>query len=161
MTLSGAMGCPALDRDFPCASWLGRQVACVAGAISPGLAWAADPLPQTSVFGSLFQALLGLVLVLALLYGFFWVLRRISPGQTGAHGVVKVVGGVMLGPRERLVVVEVQDTWLLVGVAAGQVRTLHSLPKPEEAAMPGGTAQPGLPTSFSDRLADLLRRPRP
>jgi len=93
--------------------------------------------------------------VLGLLYGFFWLLRRFAPGQVGAQGVVKVVGGVMLGPRERLVVVEVQDTWLLVGVAAGHVSTLHSLPRPEGAEM---TAPQSV--AFSDKLADLIRRPK-
>jgi flagellar protein FliO/FliZ len=126
----------------------------------PVAAIAAETLPQSTLFGSLVQALLGLLVVLALLYGFFWVLRRYGPAQTGAQGVVKVVGGVMLGPRERLVVVEVQDTWLLLGVAAGHVSTLHTLPKPEGAAaqaMPQGGAPA---SSFSERLAELLRRPR-
>jgi flagellar protein FliO/FliZ len=116
---------------------------------------AAGAVPQTSGFAAFFQALLGLLIVLGLLYGFFWLLRRFAPGQVGAQGVVKVVGGVMLGPRERLVVVEVQDTWLLVGVAAGYVSTLHSLPRPEgaEATVPQSVA-------FPDKLADLIRRPK-
>ncbi len=79
-----------------------------------GLAWlfaivapvraAAEP-PDISTGGALLQGLIGLVIVLGALAAFFWFLRRFSPGQSGAQGVVKVVGGVMLGPRERLVVV--------------------------------------------------------
>ena len=122
------------------------------GLLSPG-AQAAESLPQTSGFAALVQALFGFVIVLGLLYGFFWLLRRFAPGQTGAQGIVKVVGGVMLGPRERIVVVEVQDTWLLVGVTAGQVSPLHSMPRPEGVET---TAQP-VP-AFADKLADLLKR---
>lgn len=122
----------------------------------PALGLAADAVPQSSAFGAFFQALLGLGVVAAMLYGFFWLLRRYGPTQTGAQGVVKVVGGVMLGPRERLVVVEVEDTWVLVGVASGNVRTLHTLAKPD-----GIDTRP-MPTSppFADKLADLLRRPK-
>lgn len=114
----------------------------------------AGGVPQTSGFASFFQALMGLLIVLGLLYGFFWLLRRFGAGQVGTQGAVKIVGGVMLGPRERLVVVEVQDTWLLVGVAAGHVSTLHSLPRPEGVEVAAKPASP----AFAERLSDLLKR---
>jgi flagellar protein FliO/FliZ len=111
---------------------------------------------DVSTFGVLFQGLLGLMVVLAALMGFFWFLRRFSPGQTGAQGVVKVVGGVMLGPRERLVVVEVGETWLMLGVGGGQVTHLHTLPKPAGYVPPVMGDMAG----FADKLKDLLpKRP--
>ena len=36
----------------------------------------------------------------------------------------------MVGPKERLVLVEVGDTWLLLGVAANSVNLLHTMEKP-------------------------------
>lgn len=124
--------------------------------MAPLGARAAEAMPQTSAFGAFFQALVGLLIVLGMLYGFFWLLRRFGPVQSGAQGVVKVVGGVMLGPRERLVVVEVENTWVLVGVASGHVSALHTLAKPE------GVDTSALPASppFADKLSDLLRRPK-
>ena len=135
----------------------------VAAACSSRVAHAASDLPAVSgvsTFGALFQGLLGLAIVLAALVGFFWFLRRISPGQTGAQGVVKVVGGVMLGTRERLVVVEVGDTWLLVGVGGGQVTHLHNMPRPAGYVPPAAGNMPaGLP-GFADKLKDFLpKRP--
>lgn len=119
-------------------------------------AWAADA-PTLSTAGVLFQGLLGLLIVLAVLMGFFWFLRRFSPGQTGAQGVVKVVGGVMLGTREKLVVVEVGETWLLLGVGGGQVNMLHVLPRPEGIH----ASTPSDPLSgFSDKLKEMLQRRR-
>ncbi len=117
---------------------------------------AAGEAPELGPGTGLLQGLLGLVAVFAALGVFFWFLRRFSPGQTGAHGAVKVVGGVMLGPRERLVVVEVADTWLLLGVGAGQVRTLHTLPRPaDHVDTPHET-----PSDFGAKLKALLvRRP--
>lgn len=125
--------------------------------VSPAAFAAAEP-PAVSTSGALFQGLLGLVMVLAALAIFFWFLRRFSPGQTGAQGAVKVVGGVMLGPRERLVVVEVGETWLLLGVGGGQVSTLHTLPRPE--GYPPATHAP-LPAQlprFADKLKELLSK---
>lgn len=83
--------------------------------------------------GGAFQVLLSLLIVLAAIAGGVWLLKRFSVGRQAAGGVVRVVGGVALGPRERLVLVEIGETWLLLGVAPGQVNTLHTLPKPADA----------------------------
>lgn len=94
--------------------------------------------PGTTASGSvvgLLQVVFALLLVLGAIGLFAWFMRRLAPGQASAGGMLKVVGGVMVGPRERLVVVEVKDTWLLLGVAAGQVTLVHSMPRPPEAPM--------------------------
>lgn len=117
-------------------------------------AWAASEAPAVSTGGALFQGLLGLLIVLAALAVFFWFLRRFAPGQTGAQGVVKVVGGVMLGPRERLVVVEVGETWLLLGVGGGQVNTLHTLPRPANYVPSPRDPLPG----FAEKFKDLIQK---
>jgi flagellar protein FliO/FliZ len=96
----------------------------------------------------------GLAIVLGLLYGFLHVLRRYGPSNVGAQGLVKVVGGVMLSPRERLVMVEVGDVWLLLGVASGQVSLVHSMPRPAGAETPA--APP--PGAFAAKLAALSRQ---
>jgi flagellar protein FliO/FliZ len=113
---------------------------------------AAIPGTGFSTFGALVQGLFGLVIVLAALMAFFWLLRRFSPGQTGAQGAVKVVGGVMLGTRERLVVVEVDGTWLLLGVGGGQITAVHTMPRPQ------GYESPAIPVGagFAEKLKEFL-----
>ena len=78
---------------------------------------------------NIFTVLLSLLLILGGFIGVAWLVRRYLPG-VGKQGVVKVVGATMVGPRERVVVVEVDDTWLLLGVGAGQVRLLDKRAKP-------------------------------
>jgi flagellar protein FliO/FliZ len=95
-------------------------------ATSPS-AWAADS--AAGVAGML----LSLVLILGLFVLAAWLAKRYMP-QLGKQGPVRVVGSTMVGPRERVVVVEVEDTWLVLGVGAGQVRTLHTLPRPGKNA---------------------------
>lgn len=102
--------------------------ACAQQANSPSVVVAA-PLSM----GGAVQVLLSLLIVLAAIAGSVWLLKRFSVGRQAARGVVRVVGGVALGPRERLVLVEIGETWLLLGVAPGQVNALHTLPKPMDA----------------------------
>ena len=102
--------------------------ACAQQANSPGAVVVA-PLS----LGGVFQVLLGLLIVLAAIAGTVWLLKRFPVGQQAVGGAVRVVGGVALGPRERLVLVEIGETWLLLGVAPGQVNALHALPKPVDA----------------------------
>ncbi len=130
----------------------------VAAALLTPLAVAAEAPVQTSTAAALFQTFLALVVVLGILYAFLWVLRRYAPAENSTQGVVKVVGGVMLGPREKVVVVEVGNTWLLLGVTSSQVNALHTIEKPEgytEAA-----AQLPL-SSFAGKLGELLARRKP
>jgi flagellar protein FliO/FliZ len=86
--------------------------------------------------GSLFQVLLGLLAVLGLMGGAAWMLRRFGLAKVNQAGIVKVVGGVSVGTRERIMVVEVADQWIVVGVAPGRVNTLTTMPRQESAAEP-------------------------
>ncbi len=77
------------------------------------------------------QAFFSMIFILALLIFAAWLMRRLSGGKGfGARGV-KVLGGVSLGPRERIVLIEVGEECLVVGIVPGQIRTLHALPKSE------------------------------
>ncbi len=70
---------------------------------------------------------IGLLVVLGLIAALAWGLRRFGRVPMGGRGAVQVLGGVSLGNRERAVLLSVDGTRLLVGVAPGQVRTLHVL----------------------------------
>ena len=96
----------------------------------PALLHAAEALPGTPSFGGLFQVVIALVIVIAAIAGSAWLMRRFGPTQMGPGGAMRVIGGVMIGPRERLVLVEVNDTWLVIGVAPGHVSPVHSMPRP-------------------------------
>jgi flagellar protein FliO/FliZ len=88
------------------------------------------PPPTAAVStGSVLQVIVSLLLVLAAVVMVAWVLKRINLPQQGAGNALKVISGVAVGQRERVVLVEVNDTWLIVGVAPGQVNALHSMPK--------------------------------
>jgi len=90
---------------------------------------------KTSPLGSesLLQTTGGLLLILLLIFGGAWLFKRYGNLPLGGKGMVKVLGGASVGARERVVLVEVENTRLLLGVAPGQVRTLYELPAGAES----------------------------
>ncbi len=78
------------------------------------------------------QMLLALALIIGLLFVGTFLLRRLNGGKTfGLTGPLRIVGGLMISPRERIVLLEVGETWIVVGIVPGQIKTLHTLPKGE------------------------------
>ena len=88
-------------------------------------------IAATDTATSMFTVLLSLILILGGFVAVAWFARRYLPSM-GAQGVVKVVGTTAVGTREKVVVVEVDGTWLLLGVGGGNVRLLHTQPKPAD-----------------------------
>ena len=86
-----------------------------------------------------------LLLVVGLIAGMAWLLRRLGIARTGAGTVIRVVSGVSLSNRERILVVEIADQWIVVGVSPGRINTLATMPRQETPdgatsamAAPGG-----------------------
>lgn len=111
---------------------------------------AADPL----AFSSLIQLTLGMLAVLALILGLAWLLKRSGRFQIAAGGGLKILGGLSMGTRERVVLLQVGETQLLVGVAPGSVKTLHVLDKPLTAT--NKTVASG--SGFAQQLGVMLSR---
>jgi flagellar protein FliO/FliZ len=90
--------------------------------------------------GSLLQVIFGLAVVLALLIGGLYLLKRLQLPRGAGASLLRVVAGTAVGPRERVAVIEIEDTWLVVGVAPGRVNMLHSLPRGRLAEQPAPVA---------------------
>ncbi|MDX9993756.1 MAG: flagellar biosynthetic protein FliO [Rhodocyclaceae bacterium] len=100
---------------------------------------------------SALQMIFGLLLVLGLLLGTLWLLKRISQPRGNVAGLLRVVAGVAVGSRERVVILELGNSWLVLGVAPGQVSTLAEIPRQEMPAAPA-------PRDFVGQLAERLRK---
>ena len=123
-------------------------------------AWAADKLVHASVTktvneplgaANLLQLTFGLLVVLAAIVGSAWLLRRYGRLQSGAAGALRVIGGLSMGPRERVVLIQVGAQQLLLGVAPGSVQMLHVLAEPvPEISHPIGKSK------FAEQLGKAL-----
>lgn len=102
----------------------------------------APPPPPGVSFTTMMQTLAALALILGLFVGAAWLLRKINGGKVfmAGSGPLRILTSLTVGTRERIVLVEVENTWLVIGVAPGQVRTLHTLPK---GSLPVETAEAG------------------
>lgn len=93
----------------------------------------------TGAAGAVGGTVLALLLVVGFILALAWLARRM-PGIAGASGAgsgsLRVVGSLALGPRERVVVVAVGDTQLLLSTGPGGTRTLHTLAEPLPVAAP-------------------------
>ncbi len=123
-----AIGAQAITAAPAVAQPLGRpSTEKTAQVALPGSATTAAP---ASSAGSIGGAVLALVLVVGLIVALGWFARRM-PGIGGASNpALRVLGSLSLGPRERVVVVAVGDTQLLVGTGATGTRVLHTLDTP-------------------------------
>ena len=134
-----------------------------AAAVLPTVPTAPAEPARASSFGAagLLQAGLGLAFVVAMIFGCAWVARRFGLQQAGSGRLLKVVSSAMVGQRERVVVVEIGGQWLVLGVAAGQVRPLHTMAAqhlPDSDAAPALQRFTGPGSAFSNKLLESLNK---
>ncbi|PRA31320.1 flagellar biosynthetic protein FliO [Pseudomonas poae] len=118
---------------------------------------AAEPVAQAtaaapaSLSGQLTQLVLGLLLVVGLIFVLAWVMRRVQRVGPGNGQVIELVGSRALGPRDRLVLVQVGEEQILLGLTPGRITPLHVLKTPVNV----DSSQPATP-EFAQRLMELL-----
>jgi flagellar protein FliO/FliZ len=104
----------------------------------------------------LLQIFLALVAVIGLMLLIAWLFKRIGPINSMNKVPMKVVGGLSIGNRERIMVVEVGDQWLVLGVTAQQINTLSSMPKQVIATSEPAHANANPENQFSHWLKKTL-----
>lgn len=102
--------------------------------------------------GSIVTMLLALAATLAMIGFVAWLMKRLPQRAFGAPALLKVISSVAVGARERVVVVQAGETWLVLGVAPGRVNALHQMPRQETSA---STASAPVPAK---RFAAWLQR---
>lgn len=111
--------------------------------------------PVNATAGSFFQVVLGMAVVLALMAAAAWALKRFGAVRPAGAANIRIVGGVSVGGRERVLVIEAADQWIVVGVAPGRVNALATLPRQESAELP--TETPGA-KNFSAWLRQTMEK---
>jgi flagellar protein FliO/FliZ len=115
---------------------------------------------------SVWPALAAFAAVIALIPIALWILKRLQSGSPGSTRSITMMGGLTLGPRERIAIIETQGRRWMIGVTGQSISMLaeldasqsvdgradnradHSL---QTAALPGQAA-------FSDLLDRFKRR---
>jgi flagellar protein FliO/FliZ len=132
-----------------------QQGAAASAPAQPAPQMFPGPVQSAPAAGSLLQTIVSLLLVLALLLGLAWFMKRFGPRAMGGGANMRVIGTLSLGGRERIMVVEVADQWIVVGAAPGRVNVLATMPK-QEGVEPPAPMVAGLPSGFADWLKQTI-----
>ncbi|KPY33065.1 Flagellar protein FliO [Pseudomonas syringae pv. primulae] len=127
----------------------------------PSLALAAEPVAQAApavantvssgMGGQVMQLLFGLLLVVGLIFALAWVMRRVQRVGPNNSQIIELVSTRAIGPRDRLVLVQVGDEQVLLGITPGNITTLHVLKEPVQVPV----REQATP-EFAQRLLDLM-----
>jgi len=104
------------------------------------------------------QMLVGLVLVVAAILVLAFFMRRVGGMQSRLGSEFRVLGGISLGSRERMLLVQVGGKQLVVGVAPGRVQTLHVLDEPIRTEGPARGVDAQGESPFARSLRSVLQR---
>ncbi|MDJ0793421.1 MAG: flagellar biosynthetic protein FliO [Woeseiaceae bacterium] len=135
---------------------LQRIVPLIAMAFTPQqllAAEASESLPVTPGIGGgdILSLGLSLLVVVGVIIALGWFYSRSRFVSGGGADLITIVASRPLGPKERLMVVEVADQQLLIGMTSSGANTLHVLDKPIEVA-----AKTPATGSFAGRLKSAL-----
>ena len=75
------------------------------------------------------QLLAGMAAVIAAIAGVAWLARRAGLAQVSGGQLMRLVSALPVGAKERVVVVELGEQWLVLGIAPGRVSVLATLPR--------------------------------
>ncbi len=100
---------------------------------------------------TILSVLLGLLGIIALILGLAWFAKRAGASGWSRTGDMKVVASLALGTRERLLVVDIANTQILLGVTAQSINQLHVFDEP--AIKVDGSAS----SDFSQKLMRIMR----
>lgn len=99
--------------------------------------------------------LLGLGFILLLIFASAWLMRRMGGMNFSGQSGLKILTGLSVGPREKVLLLEAGDKQILIGVASGSVSHLQTFDQPiiDSDARASG--------DFSQRLRSMLANKTP
>ena len=97
---------------------------------------------------------MSLLAIVALIVAVSWALKRLKMAGPRGRGEIAVIDELALGPRERIVLLRVGESQVLVGIGAGGVVGLTPLATADRDQSACRRAP-----AFADRLREFMRRP--
>lgn len=126
---------------------LASEIAIAAATPTPAV-----PAAPGSLGGQLAQMVFGLLLVVGLIFFLAWLLRRMQGTAPKGGQVIEIVGSRAIGPRDRLLLVQVGKEQILIGHSPGSIEALHVMAEPVEVPASARQAAP----EFAQRLLELM-----
>ena len=114
-------------------------------------------LPHTGS-EQLIKMVLGLLFVLMMIFLLAFLFKKYVGSSFLVNTSLKTIAGVSVGQKERVVLVQVGDRQVLVGVAPGQVNMLYTLEKGEEVSVNNEMPKSAFAEKFKQSLTRLEKK---
>ncbi len=115
----------------------------------------ASSINETEPFAlaNIMQMLAGLAFVVVLILLLGWFYRRFGTPSISNNSNFRIIAGLSMGQRERVVMLQVGDHQILLGVGPGHIEKIHVFDEPiinsEKSSVTGG---------FAERLATVIKQ---
>ncbi len=100
------------------------------------------------------KMVIGLIVVLVVIFVVAWLAKNYMGFSPSSNASLKSIAGVSVGQKERVVLLQVSDRQILVGVSPGSVNMLYVLDRESEVDVSGGTDK----KIFAEKLKTSLGR---
>jgi flagellar protein FliO/FliZ len=124
------------------------------GCFAADVAEISKPVARVAVSGNIFNWSLGLLIVLGVFFLCVWGVRKLNGLAVNNTEQMRIVGGLSLGMREKIILIQVGKKQLIVGVTPGRINTLHVL-EDHECLMKQPPVEPG--GLFAQRLMQAMK----
>lgn len=99
---------------------------------------------------------IGLLIVLSVFFLCVWGVRKLGGLTAGGAEKMRVVGGLSLGMREKVILLQVGKKQLILGVTPGRIETLHVL-EGEDCLIKEETLSATAETGFAQKLIHAIK----
>lgn len=142
---------PVVDHKDQAVVWQNpEQVPAEAGlAASPGPNLVGNSLLGTK---NMFQVIFALLVVLALIFFASYIIKRLNGDAQQPNSLLKVISFYPLGPKHKIVLVQVNEIHLLIGMGPDGLNCLHKFSEGEV------DSELIAVNRFSQRLQDILSK---
>jgi flagellar protein FliO/FliZ len=93
----------------------------------------------------------GLLLIVALIFLLAWLTKKFNLNQQSQSGLMRIIAGMSIGTRDRIVLLQVGDEQILLGLTPGRIEKLHTLAQPLEV-----TGEQAVTGSFASKINRLM-----
>ncbi|MGZ8164947.1 MAG: flagellar biosynthetic protein FliO [Methylobacter sp.] len=132
---------------------LGPFSACWAAA--PGVE-VAKPAVRAVSSGDMISWSMGLLIVLSIFFLCVWGVRKLTGVTVNGAEKMRIVGGLSLGMREKIILLQAGKKQLILGVTPGRIQTLHIL-EGDECLLKEEPLTLGRETGFAQKLRQVMK----
>jgi flagellar protein FliO/FliZ len=113
--------------------------------------------PKAAQAGAALNWSLSLIVVLAAFFLCIWALRKLNRVTPASSGQMRVISGLALGSKEKIMLVQVGKSQLVLGLTPGRIQTLHVIAG-DDKALDVDEPSDKADNSFAAKLIHTLKR---